>query len=281
VGRILVGTGGWSVPAWYPDGLDARERLASLAERIDAVEVDSSFYALPARRTVERWVDATPGSFAFAVKLHRALSRHAAPLDSLPTALREHVELTERGRVVLDERLQEGLLERTLDVFGPLHAAGRLDAFLLQLTPAFRPPEHELDELEPVVQALAPVPVAIELRHRAWLGDLDATLAWFRSAGAAWVSVDAPRVDAPVAMPPVDAVTRTELAYLRAHGRNAEGYLRGRSAAERFDYRYTDAELEELAARARTLEAERVLCVLSNGEQALDSALRLRALVTP
>jgi uncharacterized protein YecE (DUF72 family) len=277
-GRIVVGTGGWSVADWYPKGVEARDRLASLAERVEAVEVDSAFYALPARRTAERWVKLTPDGFSFAVKLHRALSRHAAPLKSLPTDLRDGVELTERGRVVLDQRLEEALCARTLETFEPLHAAGRLSAFLLQLTPAFRPPEHELDELEGVIQALAPVPVAIELRHRAWLGDLDATLAWFRGAGAAFVCVDAPQVDAPVAMPPIDAVTRADLAYLRAHGRNAEGYLRGRSAAERFDHRYSDEELDELAGRVRGLasDAERVECILANGEHALEAALRLR-----
>jgi uncharacterized protein YecE (DUF72 family) len=278
---IEVGTGGWSVAGWYPTEVEARDRLTWLAERLDAVEVDSSFYALPARRTVERWVGQTPGGFSFAVKLHRALSRHAAPLKSLPAGLREDVEVTARGRVVLDDALQEGLLKATRDVFEPVHASGRLSAFLLQLTPAFRPPDHQLDELEPVVQGLAPVPVAIELRHRAWLGDADATLAWFREAGAAWVSVDAPEVDSPVAMPALDAVTRTDLAYLRAHGRNAKAYVHGRSAAERFDHRYTEAELKELAQRARKLAAGagRVVCILSNGEHALDSAVRLRELM--
>jgi uncharacterized protein YecE (DUF72 family) len=278
---IVVGTGGWSVPEWYPGDVDARDRLRSLAERVDAVEVDSSFYALPSRRTVERWVKITPGEFRFAVKLHRALSRHAAPLKSIPTSLRDDVEVTERGRVVLSDALQQGLIEATLNVFEPLHAAGRLDVFLLQLTPAFRPPDHQLDELEAVIQGLAPVPVAIELRHRAWVGDLDSTLGWFREAGAAWVSVDAPEVEAPTAMPAIDAVTRSDMAYLRAHGRNAEGYVHGRSAAERFDHRYTKKELGELADRARTLakDAEEVVVVLSNGAHALDSALKLRELV--
>jgi uncharacterized protein YecE (DUF72 family) len=79
-------------------------------------------------------------------------------------------------------------------------------------------------------------------------------------------------------MPPVDAVTRADLAYLRAHGRNAEGYVRGRSAAERFNYAYSDAELSELAGRARALaeDAEHVACVLANGSEALESALALR-----
>lgn len=281
-GRVVVATGGWSVPDWYPPGLKPRERLRSLPERLDAVEIDSSFYALPAAATVERWAKITPERFSFTAKLHRALSRHAAPLDSLPRDLRDGVRLTERGRVVLDEELEAALCARTLRVFEPLYGAGRLSCLLLQLTPAFSPSDHRLSELEPVVQALAPVPVAIELRHRDWLRDRDATLAWFREAGAAFVCVDAPRTDAPVAMPPEDAVTRADLAYLRAHGRDAESYLRGRSAAERFDYRYSDAELHELAGRARELatSAQRVESVLANGRHALESALALRELLT-
>ena len=73
-----------------------------------------------------------------------ALSRHAAPLKSLPGDLRDGVRVTDRGRVVLDERLEAALCARTLEVFEPLYAAGRLTCFLLQLTPAFNPAEHEL-----------------------------------------------------------------------------------------------------------------------------------------
>src|SRR3954452_2721979 len=276
---LVVATGGWSAPEWYEKGVEPRDRLASLAERVDAVEVDSSFYALPAPRTVARWAQITPGGFTFTAKLHRALSRHAAPLKSLPTDLREGVPVTERGRIVLDDALEAALCARTLEAFEPLYAAGRLHCFLLQLTPAFNPGDHRLSELEPLMQALAPVPVAIELRHRDWVARPDATLGWVREVGAAFVCVDAPTTDAPVALPPLDAVTRDDLGYLRAHGRDAQAYLRGRSAAERFDYVYSKSELEELAARARGLDAERVVCAMSNGGHALESALALRSLL--
>jgi uncharacterized protein YecE (DUF72 family) len=280
-GHVVVATGGWSAPEWYPRGLPPRDRLGSLAERLEAVEIDSSFYALPATRTVQRWAQITPERFSFTAKLHRALSRHAAPLKSLPTDLRDDVALTDRGRVVLDGDLEAKLCARTLAVFEPLYASGRLGCFLLQLTPAFNPGEHRLAELEPLVQALAPVPVAIELRHRDWMHRRDATLGWFRDVGVAFVSVDAPVTTAPTAMPRDDAVTRGDLAYLRAHGRDAEGYVRGRSAGERFNYDYSDAELGELAGRARALaeDAESVVCVLANGGYALDSALSLRELL--
>jgi uncharacterized protein YecE (DUF72 family) len=96
-GHIVVGTAGWSAAGfaqeWYPAGLPARDRLSWYAERFEGVEVDSTFYALPARGTAARWARVTPARFTFDVKLHRLLSRHAAPLSSLPTGLRERANV--------------------------------------------------------------------------------------------------------------------------------------------------------------------------------------------
>jgi uncharacterized protein YecE (DUF72 family) len=84
-------------------------------------------------------------------------------------------------------------------------------------------------------------------------------------------------------MPPVDAVTDGRLAYLRAHGRNADGYLSGRSVAERFGWEYTDAELEEIGGRATELaeRAEIVNVAFNNnrGADAPTSARRMRELL--
>jgi uncharacterized protein YecE (DUF72 family) len=258
-GRIVVGTSSWADPGfvedWYPPGLPARDRLAWYAERFDAVEVNSTFYAVPGAAQVRGWAEGTPEGFRFDVKLHRLLSRHAAPLESLPPDLRERARLTGRGRVVLTPELEAAMADRVLEAVEPLAAAGKLTAFLLQLSPSFTPREHALDELAPLVERLAPHPVAIELRRRSWVRRERAqdTLAWMEAHGAVWVGVDAPSGDTPTIMPRLDAVTRPELAYLRAHGRNREGYVRGRSVAERFAYRYADEELEEIRARALEL----------------------------
>src|SRR5918911_4353403 len=100
-GRILVGTSSWADPGFveggYPPGMPARDRLPWYAERFEAVELNSSFYAVPDRRTVERWVRATPDGFTFDVKLHRLLSRHVADVKSLPPELRDGVEVNDRG----------------------------------------------------------------------------------------------------------------------------------------------------------------------------------------
>lgn len=280
---MVVGTAGWTQFAResYPPGLPAAERLAWYADRFDGVEVDSTFYALPARGTVAGWARATPPRFTFDVKLHRLLSRHATPPSSLPTDLRSEAKIADSGRVILDERLERAICERTLRTVEPLREAGKLSSFLLQLTPAFRPRDHELGELEVLLAALEDDPVAIELRHRGWLREPEQTLAWFRAVGAAFVCIDTPRIDAPTVLPPLDAVTRDDLAYLRAHGRNAEGYLKGRTAAERFDWRYTDAELGEISGRAKRLarEAAHVRLIFGNGAHALEAAHRMRAIL--
>jgi len=264
---MLAVPAGWSVPEWYPEGVEPRERLRALAELVGGVEADSPFYALPSADTVARWTAITPEPFRFAVKVHRALSRHAAPLDSLPRDLREDVETTGRGRIVLTDELQTALIERTLRIFEPLYAAGRLTCFVLQLTPAFAPGENQLAELEPVVQGLAPIPVAVELRNRDWFHRLDRVLDWYRETGAAFVAVDAPQNDAPMAVPPVDAVTRSDLAYFRALGRDAKN---------RMEYRYSEDEVQQLADRIRSLDADHVTVAFANGRYALEAARKIR-----
>src|SRR5439155_23003638 len=124
---------------WYPEGMQARDRLPWYAERFDAVEVNSTFYAIPDEKTVARWAKATPEGFTFDYKLHRLLSRHAAALDSLPKDLRDGVEVNERGRVRLTPELEAEVARRILAATEPLAGAGKLGAFLLQLTPAFAP----------------------------------------------------------------------------------------------------------------------------------------------
>ncbi len=84
-------------------------------------------------------------------------------------------------------------------------------------------------------------------------------------------------------LPPVDAVTREDMAYLRCHGRNTEGYLKGKTVAERFGWVYSDDELKEIAGRAHTLaeQAAEVHVAFNNnrGADAPDSARRFRELI--
>jgi len=276
-GKILVGTSSWADPGfvkeWYPPKMAARERLPWYAQRFAYVELNSSFYAVPDRSTVHKWVQETPDDFVFDVKAHRLLSRHSAPLESLPPELREDARTTGRGRVQLTPELETALARRLVEETAPLAEAGKLGAYLVQLTPAFSPGRHELAELSGLVQALRPHRVAIELRNRNWAAEerLGDTLRWFADEGVAFVDVDAPADEHFSIMPSgLDAVTTNGLAYLRLHGRNADGYLKGKSVAERFGWEYSDEELEEIAGRARSLaeQADVVHVAFNNNRSA-------------
>ena len=96
-------------------------------------------------------------------------------------------------------------------------------------------------------------------------------LDWLSAHDAVFVCVDSPPGDHVPIFPPIDAVTSDSLAYMRAHGRNTEGYLHGRSVAERFDYDYSKKELGEIAKRAKALssEAEQVHVMFNNNAREL------------
>jgi uncharacterized protein YecE (DUF72 family) len=82
-------------------------------------------------------------------------------------------------------------------------------------------------------------------------------------------------------MPPdLNAVTNPELAYLRLHGRDAHAYTTGKTVAARFNYDYSDKEIDEVADRARELakEAKEVHVIFNNNalDYAPHAAARMR-----
>ena len=277
--KILVGTASWSDPGfverWYPKKLPAAERLPWYAQHFEMVEVNSTFYALPDARLVRRWCAATPDEFIFNLKLHRLLSRHSAARNSLPPPLQRVAPAKPNGQVRFTPDLESALLEETLAVSEPLRSAKKFGAFLLQLSPAFSPRKSHLSELEPIIERLGPLGLAIELRNRNWTEEenLQSTLEFFRQNQVTLALVDAPNEKHFTIMPSdLDATTNPALGYLRLHGRNAHGYLHGRSVAERFNYDYSDGEINQLAKRAKKLARETQVTQVVFNNNALDFA---------
>jgi len=233
---------------------------------------------------VERWCVSTPNDFTFDFKVHKLLSRHAADVKSLPPSLQRAVETDAKGKVTLSLKTERAVLKEVVRSVEPLREAGKFGAFLLQLSPVFSPRKHELAELEEVIGQLGSLGLVVELRNRNWMiGDqLRATLEFFRKREVALCLVDAPDREHFTIMPStINEVTDPALAYLRLHGRNAEGYLHGKTVAERFDYDYSDEEIDELTKRAKKLAqaADKVHVIFNNN--ALDfaphAAARMRA----
>ncbi len=76
--EIRVGTSGWSYPHWrqvfYPAGLPQGEWLRHYARRLNSVEINNTFYALPPARTLRQWREEVPAGFVFAVKGSRYIT---------------------------------------------------------------------------------------------------------------------------------------------------------------------------------------------------------------
>ncbi|HEY7196716.1 MAG TPA: DUF72 domain-containing protein [Gaiellaceae bacterium] len=120
-----VGTSGFSYASWrpgfYPEGTNERDFLAFYAERLPSVEVNSTFYNLPAEATVERWAEVTPPGFRFALKMNRRISL-GGRLELLPSFEQRARLLGDRlgpTRVALDRPRDDGFLGLFLDSIDP------------------------------------------------------------------------------------------------------------------------------------------------------------------
>ncbi|HLM34913.1 MAG TPA: DUF72 domain-containing protein [Gaiellaceae bacterium] len=273
---VRIGTCSWADEAlskyWYPDGLPARERLGYYAERYSTVEVDSTYYRVPDRKMVQGWADRTPQGFVMHVKAFGLMTRHPVKLEQLPPDLREGMPVDERGRVDRPPRQQRALVFREfLDALEPLRESGKLGGILFQLPPYVVWKPASLDYLEWAHDQLRGDVMLVEFRHRSWFEDdvRDEMLRWLEERGMAYVTVDAPKVDAKNVPPTVVAAT-SPVAYVRFHGRNAGTWnKRGGGAAERFDWTYTDGELGEWVEPLRELsgQSEEAYAFFNNNNQ--------------
>lgn len=77
-GKRFIGTSGWRYDHWigtaYPADLQPQETLGYYARFLGSVEINSTFYGLPGRKSLAGWLAATPPGFVFAVKASRYLT---------------------------------------------------------------------------------------------------------------------------------------------------------------------------------------------------------------
>ena len=107
--QIRVGTASWTDKTlidsgWYPpEATTAEKRLRYYARQFPLVEVDSTYYALPAEQTAAMWAERTPASFTFNVKAFSLFTQHPTPVKALPADLREAAGKTGKDRVYLKD----------------------------------------------------------------------------------------------------------------------------------------------------------------------------------
>ena len=221
---------------------------------------------------VRGWAERSPDGFVMHVKAFGLMTRHPVRLEQVPPELRDGLPVDERGRVDRPPRDARGNVFRAfLDALNPLRDAGKLGGILFQLPPYVVWKPSSLDYLEWARDQLGDDDMLVEPRHRSWFADdvRAELLRWLEERRMSWVAVDAPKVDAGN-VPATLVATTSPLAYVRFHGRNAGTWnVRGGSAAERFDYLYSEDELREWVQPLRELagESEQAYAFFNNNNQ--------------
>jgi uncharacterized protein YecE (DUF72 family) len=256
MGRVQVGTASWTdrtllEAGWYPPEADTPEqRLRYYARQFGLVEVDATYYALPAEQTAATWAARTPAGFTFNVKAFSLFTQHPTRVSALPKDLRPAAEQTGKERVYLkdmDPVVVDEAWQRFLSALEPLHQAGKLGAILLQFPPWFPISRDRKEYILACAQKAAPRRVCVEFRNQTWMtpGNQRETLDFLAGHQLPYVCVDMPQGHRD-SIPPVLAAT-SDLAVVRLHGHSEK--WDSKDIHERFGYRYTDGELKEWAPR--------------------------------
>ena len=226
-----IGTSGWSYPSgygkWtgvvYPKGLHGDE-LSYYAERFPAVEVNVSFYRIPSPDTVRGWLQRTPDTFRFAVKLYRKFTHpefYQRAEGKSPTIMPEDVDAMRR-------------------VFDPLADQARLGAVLVQYPDAHRQTPEHAAQLVRTLDYFKEYPLAVEFRHLSWSDpSIEAILTHFNASRV--------RVDEPLFSNLRDDSHTGRVDYWRFHGRNAAAWQTPGSGNLRYDYNYSRDEIDDIA----------------------------------
>jgi len=293
MGQVRVGTASWTdrtliESGWYPPEADTPEkRLRYYARQFALVEVDATYYALPAEQTAALWAARTPAAFTFNVKAFSLFTQHPTRVAALPVDLRPAAEKTGKDRIYLkdlDPAVADQLWERFLAALGPLRHAGKLGAILLQFPPWFPIPRARKVYIVACAERAAPDRVCIEFRNRTWMtpGNQEETLGFLAGHRLPYVGVDMPQGHRD-SIPPVLAATAPDLAVVRLHGHSDK--WDSRDIHQRFGYRYTEAELTEWAPKVRALAsgAEETHVLFNNcyRDYAQTNAQQLAALLQP
>jgi uncharacterized protein YecE (DUF72 family) len=248
---VFFGPAGWSYADWrgpvYPDPLPARfNHLAFLAEQFDFVEVNTSFYHVPAPALSRGWVSKTTAypDFNFWIKLHQSLTH-------------EH-------------KLERPTIDGFHACLQPLAEARKLAGLLAQFPYSFKFEPANLAYLLDLAGHFNSYPLAVEFRHQSWLDD--DVLAFFKKNSLIWANIDQPQISA--SLPLTALMTGKGTAYLRLHGRNYKDWFSGQGRDARYDYCYTASELGRLAEVVARLKDQAKKVFVSGNNHYKGSAVK-------
>lgn len=216
---FFIGTAGFSYRDWigpfYPQGTTSEKMLEFYAKEFSFVEINSTYYHLPHWKMIDSLEKKTPPGFQFVFKTHGSIT-HERSADSFKNC-----------------RLLCQALEPVID-------AGKIGGLLAQFPYSFRNNEENRGYLLALKEKLEPLPVIMEFRRSDW--QTPSVYAFLRENNIAFACVDEPHLKGLIKP---EATTTSVISYLRFHGRNSTKWWNHKNSYERYDYLYSEAELQE------------------------------------
>ncbi len=238
--KIKIGCQGWNYDDWttkadgetvfYPRGTKSGEMLETYAKVFDTIEVDSTFYAIPASSAIENWYRKTPSDFTFSLKMPQEIT-HEHYLQS--TAFEVLDEFCERIRLFKE----------------------KLGVVLVQLPPQFEANKTNAQSLRDFLERLPKqIRFAVEFRNREWL--IDWTFEELAKNRAAFCLVEGIWIPRDLMFQAIGKL-KNDFAYVR---------FMGERDLLKFDkiYRHQDANLEIWKAEIERIKASDVFVYFSN-----------------
>jgi uncharacterized protein YecE (DUF72 family) len=272
--HIRIGTAGWSYKDWegvfYPPEVQRRKLhpLEYLAHFFDVVEINTSFYGHIKPELAKLWIRKVAPvnpNFVFTAKLHRSFTHS-------PLAVTEPTSAASIKPNDEDEaKAREGL--------DALASEGKLGALLIQFPVSFKNTSLNREYLEKLLRQFIEYPRVVEVRHDSW--DNPETLVTLARGDVAFCNIDQPRLGK--SLEPTEYVT-SKLGYVRLHGRNYKDWFNSDDRNDRYNYLYSEMELENWKDKIETVagKAETTYVITNNHYQgrAGVNALELKSMLS-
>lgn len=232
--RVLIGPAGWSYPDWngilYPTHRPRGFHEATyLAQYFDTIEINTSFYNPLRPDFAAHWVERVSANprFLFTAKMWQRFTHemHATPED--------------------EKSVRAG--------FDVLLRADRLGAVLLQYPFSFHHTPENFDRLTRTLHSFRDYPLVVEVRHSSWM--VREFFHFLHERRVGFCNIDQPLIGRSVK--PGERVT-SALGYVRLHGRRYDTWFSDEPelpSHERYNYLYSEEELEPWAKRIRHVSA--------------------------
>ena len=221
---IHVGTSGYSFKDWlgtvYPAKMKAGQFLPYYARMFDCVEINSTYYRVPSPSMFENMLRKVPSDFTFVVKVPREVTH--------------------------DREKMASIVSPFITSIAPLVEAGQLGALLAQFPFSFKATSGGIHHLKRIADAFRGqgIPLNIEFRHESWY--TQETYDMLKRLSLGFVNVDLPPLPG---LPRASNVVTSDVAYYRLHGRDAAAWWNYPTPSHRYDYLYSNDQLEGWARR--------------------------------